>query len=87
MKLKLSYGHETLISQFPNIDQVTLRQVLESVKVSHPAIHERWCNAEGQLRENLNIFINGDHIRYRKGLDTAVAEGDEIYIVPLITGG
>jgi molybdopterin converting factor small subunit len=87
MRLKLSYGQEELLSQFPGADQVSVRLVMLSVKSAHPEIYQRWCDAEGRLRETLNVFINGEHIRYRSGLESMLEEGDEIYIVPLITGG
>ncbi len=87
MHLKLSYGQEVLLSQFPDTDRVNVRQVMRSVKTRHPAIYERWCDTDGNIRETLTIFVNGDHIRYRNGLETVIEEGDEIYIVPLITGG
>ena len=87
MKLKLSYGQKELLSQVPGADRVSVRQLMLSVKTGHPEIYERWCDADGNLRETLNVFINGEHIRYRNGLASMLEEGDEIYIVPLITGG
>ncbi len=87
MRLKLSYGQKELLSQLPGAERVSVRQVMLSVKSAHPEIYQRWCDAEGHLRPTLNIFINGEHIRYRSGLESMLAEGDEIYIIPLITGG
>lgn len=87
MHLKLSYGQEVLLSQFPGTDKASVRQVLSSFKTSHPEIYQRWCDADGNLRETLTMFVNGDHIRYLNGLETVIEAGDEIYIVPLITGG
>ena len=86
MHLKLSYGQEVLLSQYPDTEKANVRQVMSSVKDSHPDIYQRWCDADGNLRETLTMFVNGDHIRYRNGLETVVEEGDEIYIVPLIAG-
>ncbi len=87
MHLKLSYGRKVLLSQFPDTEKANVRRVLSSVKACHPEIYQHWCDADGNLRETLTLFVNGDHIRYRNGLETVVEEGDEIYIVPLITGG
>jgi molybdopterin synthase sulfur carrier subunit len=87
MHLKLSYGREILLTQFSDTDKANVRQVMSSVKTSHPEIYQRWCDADGNIRETLTMFVNGDHIRYRNGLETVLEEGDEIYIVPLITGG
>ena len=87
MNLKLTYGHKLLLSQFPDSEAVNVRKVLGSFKISHPEVYARCSDADGNIRETLTIFVNGDHIRYREGLETALQDGDEIYIVPLITGG
>ncbi|UCD82019.1 MAG: MoaD/ThiS family protein [Desulfobacterales bacterium] len=87
MQLKLTYGQKELLSHFPGADGVSVRQVMLSVKNDHPEIYERWCDVDGHLRETLNVFINGEHMRYRNGLESILNDGDEIYIVPLITGG
>ena len=76
-----------MLLQFHDAEKATVRQVMRSVKARHPEIYARWCGADGNLRETLTLFVNGDHIRYRNGLETVLEEGDEIYIVPLITGG
>ena len=87
MQLKLSYGQQELFSQLSVEGRVTVGQAIADVKTSHPQIYQRLCDDNGQLRKSLAVFINGEHIRYRDGLETVLEEGDEIYIVPLITGG
>jgi molybdopterin synthase sulfur carrier subunit len=87
MRLTLSYGREELLKQFSSGQTPTVLEVLESVKESHPKIYDRWCDKQGNLRQSLTVFVNGRHIRYLNGLDTTLAEDDEVYIIPLIAGG
>ena len=87
MKLKLSCGRNILLSEFPEKGPVRLEPVLQSVKESHPQIYQSWCESHGKLREALPVFVNGEHIRYKDGMQTELHNGDEVYIVPLITGG
>ena len=87
MQLKLRYGQEELFSRLPESGSVSVRKALMFIKSSHPEIYQRLCDREGLLRESLTVFVNGDHIRYHEGLETHLENGDEIYIVPLITGG
>ena len=87
MKLKLSCGRTILFSEFTEEDPVRLETVLRSVKDSHPNIYTSWCDGDGQLRGSLPVFVNGEHIRYKDGMETELHNGDEVYIVPLITGG
>jgi molybdopterin converting factor small subunit len=87
MKLKLSCGRSILFSEIPEKGPVRLKPVLQSVKDSHPQIYQSWCEGDGKLRESLPVFVNGEHIRYKEGMETKLHNGDEVYIVPLITGG
>ena len=87
MKLKLSCGKNILFSEFAQQRPVHLISVLRSVGESHPKMYDSWCDGNGRLRSSLPVFVNGEHIRYKNGLETELCEGDEIYIVPLITGG
>jgi molybdopterin converting factor small subunit len=35
----------------------------------------------------VNLFVNKEHMRDRDGLDTALESGDEIIILPAVSGG
>ena len=87
MKLKLACGRNILFSEFAEKGPVRVKPVLESVKESHPIIYQSWCDGDGQLRGSLPVFVNGEHIRYKDDMATELRDGDEVYIVPLITGG
>jgi molybdopterin synthase sulfur carrier subunit len=87
MQLKLSYGRQEIFSQVSVDGRINVRQAIMGVRTAHPQIFQRLCDSNGQLRESLTVFVNGEHIRYRNGWETVLEEGDEIYIVPLITGG
>ena len=87
MKLKLSCGRNILFSEFADEGPVRVKPVLQSVKESHPIIYQSWCDGDGQLRDSLPVFVNGEHIRYKDGMETELCDGDEIYIIPLIAGG
>ena len=87
MRLKLAYGREELQFEFPGNTSVTVAQVLESVKAKQPETYEHWCNRQGQLRRSLAVFVNREHIRYREGFETELSDGDEVYVIPTISGG
>ena len=87
MHLKLTYGRGELEVQFPKDATVNVAQLFQSIKNRDPDVYERWCNKEGQLRSSLTVFVNGEHIRYRKGMETVLKDGDEVYVIPIIAGG
>jgi sulfur-carrier protein len=87
MKLKVSCGRNILFSEFAQKGPVRLEQILHAVKARHPKIYASWCDADGRLRNSLPVFVNGEHVRYKNGMETELYDGDEVYIVPLIAGG
>lgn len=76
-----------MFSEFAKKEPVRLKPVLHAVKASHPKIYASWCDNDGQLRNSLAVFVNGEHVRYKNGMETYLYDGDEVYIVPLIAGG
>ena len=52
-----------------------------------PGIKERLCDESGELRRFINIYVNGEDIRFLSGLQTPVKDGDEVSIVPAVAGG
>ena len=52
-----------------------------------PGLKERLCDEQGELRNFVNIYVNGEDVRFLDGVNSATAEGDEISIVPAVAGG
>ena len=52
-----------------------------------PAFRDRVVTELGELRPHLNIFVDGESIRYSGGLTTSVGENSEIVILPALSGG
>ena len=61
--------------------------IVEALDKEFPGIKERLCDADGSLRHFVNIYINGEDVRYVDGINTAVKDGDEVSIVPAVAGG
>ena len=52
-----------------------------------PGLKERLCDEQGELRNFVNIYVNGEDVRFLDGINSATAEGDEISTVPAVAGG
>jgi len=87
MRIKLVCGPDLLVSSWPGTLSPTVERLLNSVRTSHPPVFAAWCDEQGRLRESLPVYVNGEHIRYRGGLQAELNDGDEVYIIPLIAGG
>ena len=68
-------------------DGATVGALVNDMENNSPGIKERLCDEAGAVRRFVNIFVNGEDIRFLNGLDTPVKEGDEVSIVPAIAGG
>lgn len=64
-----------------------LRGVLAHLEHNYPALHRGVCEETGALRRHINLFVNHDHMRDRQGLETPLAPGDEVFILPAVSGG
>lgn len=61
--------------------------VLDALEREHPGIGERLRDESGNIRRFVNVFVNGKNVRDAEGLETSVAPGDEIGIIPAMAGG
>lgn len=61
--------------------------VLDELLSKHPGLRRHLRTETGSLREHVNLFLNEDDIRFLDGVDTTVADGDTVTIVPSIAGG
>ena len=64
-----------------------LSQMIERLESDYPGFKERLLDEEGELRYFVNIYVNGEDIRFDQGLKTAIKSGDEVSIVPAVAGG
>jgi len=65
----------------------SVKAVIEDLERRHPGIRERLLDEKGDLRRFVNIYLNGDDIRFLDSLSSKVKDGDDISIVPAIAGG
>jgi molybdopterin converting factor small subunit len=52
-----------------------------------PGVRDRIMTELGEVRPHVNIFIDGENIRWAEGLATPVRDGAEIVILPALSGG
>ena len=64
-----------------------LKQALDQLEQRFPGIRTGIFEQTGALRRFINIYVDGEDVRFLKDLETPVKEGTEIAIVPAIAGG
>lgn len=65
----------------------TIGEAVQSLEQQFPGMRERLLDDTGELRRFVNIYVNGEDIRFMDGLSTSIKSGDEVSIVPAVAGG
>jgi sulfur-carrier protein len=65
----------------------SIAEMIDTLNAAHPGLKDRLCDDKGELRRFVNIYVNEEDIRFLKGKDTSLKDGDEVSIVPAIAGG
>ena len=68
-------------------DGASIDQVLQHLEQAHPGIGKRVLDEGGQLRRFVNVYVNGEDVRFLAGLETEVPEKAEVSIIPAVAGG
>lgn len=74
-------------SEEVNVSGADIAAVVGDLERQFPGIKERICDEDGKVRRFVNLYVNGDDIRFLNELETPIKDGDEISIVPAIAGG
>jgi len=67
-------------------DGADLRALIADLDGRYPGIGERLIDEQG-LRRYVNVYLNDEDVRFLGGLDTVVADGDSVTILPAVAGG
>ena len=70
-----------------SLQATTVRLALEHLARSEYALYRNICDETGALRRHLNVFVNTNNVRDLDGVDTPLRQGDEVTILPAVSGG
>ena len=65
----------------------TLGAVIERLDREHPGLRDRLLDETGDFRSGVNVFVNGEDVRFLHGVSTRLGPDDEVSIVPAAGGG
>ena len=70
-----------------DVEADSLGGVIDAMNEQYPGLRDRICDDQGQLRNFVNVYVNGEDVRFLQGLDTPTTAGDEVSVVPAVAGG
>ena len=69
------------------VQGATVGEIINQLETRFPGIQARLCETDGELRRFINVYVDGEDIRFLDNLQTPVGERAEVSIVPAIAGG
>ncbi|WP_371780299.1 MoaD/ThiS family protein [Streptosporangium subroseum] len=64
----------------------TLEELIDDLEAGHPGLKDRLID-KGALRRFVNVYLNDEDVRFLGGLETPVADGDTVTVLPAVAGG
>jgi len=74
-------------AEIVEVDAGNVEEVIERLETRFPGIRNSVCDASGGLRRFINIYVDGEDVRFLENLRTTTRDGAEVTIVPAISGG
>jgi molybdopterin synthase sulfur carrier subunit len=69
------------------VEAGTIAQVIDQLSDKFPGFREQILTAGGDLHRFVNVYVNDEDARYLEKLDTKVADGDTVSLLPSVAGG
>jgi MoaD family protein len=69
------------------VESVSVAGAIQALCLRYPAVGERVLDDEGRSRRFVNVYVNGEDVRFLQGEQTPLADGDELIIAPAVAGG
>jgi len=69
-----------------SVEGGSVAQVIDALEAAHPGLKDRLVDDKG-VRRFVNLYANDEDIRFLDGLETPLADGDTLSIIPAIAGG
>ena len=69
------------------VEGTTVGEALKALDAAHPGFQDRLFDDAGKLRRFVNVFVAEEDIRFLQGVDTPLAPGQTVSIVPAVAGG
>jgi molybdopterin converting factor small subunit len=70
-----------------DLEGASVGELIHALVARHPSLHDQLLTADGELNRFVNVYVNGQDVRYLDGLQTQVGARDEVRLLPAMAGG
>jgi sulfur-carrier protein len=81
--LRSRAGNQTAV----RVEGRTVREVIASLDCAFPGLGFNLCYETGEIRQYVNVFVDGEDVRFLRGIDTPTPAGTTIHVLPSVSGG
>lgn len=80
-------GRETVEMALPGGARMTIVEAFVALGRDYPGIRQRVLDEQDNIRRHVNVFVDGENVRFAQGGATEVTEASEVWIYPALSGG
>jgi molybdopterin converting factor small subunit len=84
---KWAGDNEVIEMSLPLDMRMTIVEAFDLLGREHPGIRQRVLDDQGNIRRHVNVFVDGENVRFRQGNETQVTHASEVRIYPALSGG
>ncbi len=84
---KWAGGNEIVEISLPLDARMTIVEAVELLGGDYPGIRQRVLDDQGNIRRHVNVFVDGENVRFTQGGATQVTHASEVRIYPSMSGG
>ena len=70
-----------------DISGATVGELLDGLVTAHPGLRDQLFTPDGELNRFVNVYVDGQDVRYLEGTSTPVDPHHELVILPAMAGG
>jgi MoaD family protein len=70
-----------------DLEGSSVGDLIRALVARHPSLQDQLLTEDGELNRFVNVYVNGQDVRYLEGLETAVGARDEVRLLPAMAGG
>jgi len=84
---RFARDNEIVEMRLPSELRMTISEAFVTLGRDYPAIRQRVLDDQNNIRRHVNVFVNGENVRFAQGGETQVSNDSEVWIYPALSGG
>jgi sulfur-carrier protein len=84
---RFARDNEVVEMRLPLDVRMTISEAFVMLGREYPAVRQRVLDDQNNIRRHVNVFVNGENVRFMQGGSTQVSDATEVWVFPALSGG